>query len=580
MVRPRHSLAAFSASSRWGAALLLSFVVSLAIVSPFLWLGSASGHDFQFHISSWLDVAGQWKQGILFPRWSEWANYGYGEPRFVFYPPLSWLLGAALGSLLPWPAVAGAFIVVVQTFAGGSAYALARRFVTHRPALIAAAGFTANPYALLIVYRRSDYAELLAIALYPFLLLVCLRLCGWLDGETRAPGREVTLFALPFAAIWLSNAPAGVVASYAVVLVFAWAAVTRMSWAPLLRGAAALALGFALAAFYLLPAAYEQPWVNIAQALSPGVAPADNFLFTAIRNPAHDAFNRLASAVALLMIALTLCAVLAAWHRLKPAAAAAGAAPSLHAWQALAVLSAASALLMVRFTLPLWTWLPKLRFVQFPWRWMSVLAVVFAVTFPAAIAGRRRAWIAVAALFLVLAGTAAYLARGAWWDEEDFSSIHQAIEQGSGYEGTDEYDPVGDDHYDLPRNQPRARALPAIPSAKARPQAAIRVERWTAQDRILLVSARDPVRLAVRLLDYPAWRVTVNGAAVVPQHEGGIAAMILPLAAGVSHIEIRFSRTPDRTLGGLISLFALGLAVGLARSAGRVGRVDPRLVAP
>jgi 6-pyruvoyl-tetrahydropterin synthase related domain len=564
MVRPGHSPAAASASSRWGAALLLSFAISLAMVAPFFWLGSASGHDFQFHISSWFDVAGQWKEGILFPRWSEWANYGYGEPRFIFYPPLSWLLGAALGSVLPWPAVAGAFIVFVQTLAGGSAYALARRFVTHRPALVAAAGFAANPYALLIVYRRSDYAELLAIALYPLLLLVCLRLCGWLDGETSAPGREIARFALLFAAVWLSNAPAGVVSSYAVALLFAWAAVTGKSRTPLLRGAAALALGFALAAFYLLPAAYEQRWVNIAQALSPGVVPADNFLFTAIRNPAHNAFNRIASAVALLIIALTLGAILAAWRRLKPAAARAGAALSPQAWQALAVLSAASALLMFRVTLPLWMGLPELRFVQFPWRWMSVLAVVFAVAFAAAIAGRRRAWISAAALFLVLAGTAAYLARGAWWDEEDFTSIHQAIEQGSGYEGTDEYDPVGDDHYDLRQNQPPARALPAKPSAKAHPRATIRVERWTAEDRILWVQAHEPLRLAVRLLDYPAWRVTVNGAAVVPQHEGGIAAMVLPLAAGVSHIEIRFTRTPDRTLGGLLSLLALGVAFGLA----------------
>src|SRR5205807_883072 len=236
------------------------------------------------------------------------------------------MLGAGVGNIFPWTWIPALFILVVQTFAGVSAFGLFRHTSRNlRSALFGTVAYAANPYALLVIYLRSDFAELLATAFFPLLFLAGLRLSGMIDEnppgrkalDRKAPDRKAFVqFALLFAAVWLSNAPASVLASYSLALLFLWAAVTQKRIQPALHGAGGLALGLGLAAFYIVPAACEQRWVNISGALAAGLTPNENFLFAVTRDTEHDAFNRIASYIAILLMACIVVAAASEWRRI------------------------------------------------------------------------------------------------------------------------------------------------------------------------------------------------------------------------------------------------------------------------
>jgi hypothetical protein len=524
-------------------------------------MGNASGHDFSFHVASWMDAAAQWRNGILFPRWTDGANHGFGEPRFIFYPPISWMFGAALGFVIPWKLVPTVFIVLTQILAGSCAFALGRHLFPQRGALVYAVCYAANPYALLIVYMRSDFAEQLALALFPLLFLAAAEVLGLFDPPVRSACRSIIFLAITFALVWLTNAPAGVVASYSLAMLIAWTTLTQKAWRPLLHGGAALVLGLGLAGFYLVPAAYEQHWVNISLALASGLQPSQNFLYSVIADAEHNAFNRIASHAAVLMIVLT--GVFAALSFPRDRSTAGPLTKSL--WSALIALSLTAAFLMTRISNILWEALPKLRFVQFPWRWMSILAIPFAYFVSAAIVQKRMRGYTVtstiAAVLGILACTATYMVRHTWWDSEDVPVLLEALQNDQGFEGVDEYDPLGDDHSLLPEKSARVTVTPPEAEVGLKSPAEVTVQRWTAERKEMRITTREPAVLKLRLLDYPAWRVKVNEAVVAPEQTGETAQITVPLAAGSSLVAVRFIRTPDRTIGAVISVVSALIAL-------------------
>jgi hypothetical protein len=303
-------------------------------------------------------------------------------------------------------------------------------------------------------------------------------------------------------------------------------------------------MGLALAAFYLLPAIYEQKWINIAQVLSPGIRPADNFLFTNIHDNDHDRFNLLVSLVAFSeMTALAGTVVL--FRKRKPSSLVA---------RYFVLWSLASVLLMFPVTLLAWKHLPELKFVQLPWRWLLCVNVSFVPLL--ALAWRQ--WttrILLYVVFLMMLAFVWHRVQQPWWDNtSDIAEMLDDQQTGHGYEGTDEYVPKGTDGYDISQDAP-------LVTRKDVDSAQISIQQWKAQSKRFTAGTSLPAKLYLRLFNYPAWTVEINGRVTVTETRGGTGQMVIPIQQGVNRVSVTFARTWDRTIGLLISLLTTLLMV-------------------
>ena len=208
---------------------------------------------------------------------------------------------------------------------------------------------------------------------------------------------------------------------------------------------------------------------------------------------------------------------------------------------------AAATLLMFSFSFLLYRILPELRFVQLPWRWLLCLNVAFALLLTMA-SKRWLVRILPAVVMLVLLFWVWQRVQAPWWDNAaDVFEMEDNQKTGSGYEGADEYVPNGADPYEIKKDAHRV-------SFEGEGSARIHVTEWGAESRSFTANVSQPGKLVLKLFNYPAWVVAVNGRPVETATLEVTGQMIVPVEAGENQVRIIFARTRDRTIGGFISL--------------------------
>jgi hypothetical protein len=560
--------------------------------------GYSCGHDFDFHLVSWFEALHAWRHGLFYPHWAINPNYGAGEPRFVFYPPVTWMLGALLRLVMGWGYVPIALAWLLLVGTGLATRALARELLDDCAATLAGCAAIFSGYALFTAYERSAFGELTGGFWIPLLLLFALR-----DRHPQGSliQRALDGSALPLtllmAGTWLSDVPLGVIASYLLAAVALMAAILRRSWAPAIRAATAATLGIGLACFYLIPAAYEQKWVDVAQATNdPASRIESSWLFARHSDPAlelHDTVLLMVSIIASTMLAVAFAGMVTAWLRGRT---------KTHRewWIVLAVIPAVILFLQLPVSLPVWNLLPKLRFVQFPWRWMVVLEAPMGIFFAAAIwPARRLARAALVAVCIVLFAGATVTAWRLFLQpcepEDSVSAMLIVYASGAGFDGTDEYEPPNADDSLIPTGLPGACLVsePAAELATPTPGnnptfdadqhtcEAVLPAQWTAPEDLRIAgNVPSAGYLILKLTTYPAWAVTVNGrqTAQFDKREDGL--MAIPVPQGPVNVDVHWTTTGDVIAGRWLSGFCLLVTAALALIERRSRQLERRSLRP
>ena len=234
--------------------------------------------------------------------------------------------------------------------------------------------------------------------------------------------------------------------------------------------------------------------------------PEHNFLFDHT-NLYGVAFNRNLSWVALLLIVVTAGAAMLArqLRRDQP-----------RGWRLLALLAAAATFMMLPPSLVLYRTLPELRFVQFPWRWLSPLCVAGAILTASAMGQARSKWIPRAIAAFTVACIAAAIMYSAFLEDPDhhLDELNAVVHSKVGFRSIVSWcHPLASDPEKLDVSAPLvAPANPEDANGISQPPAQVQIEQWGAERRVFSVDSPRAMRLKLRLVNYPGWQGKVNGA--------------------------------------------------------------------
>lgn len=496
-------------------------------------------------------------------RWTKELGNGYGYPLLNFYPPLPYLVGLiprAMG--LSYIDTTKLLFVLSMVLSAGFMARLGGEFLGRWGGFLAALFYLYGPYHALDLFVRGDLNELWAMAFFPAAMWFGYRLMA-APSFFKGVKLGVSWAAIVLSHVGMTFIMTPVLAVW-VLMWFMLLEIRRRGRAVLLVVLSAL-VGVGLSAFFILPVIFEQQYVHV-ETLTIGYF---NFLahFVDLKQLFLSRFwgygasvfgpndglsfqigvgHWIVGGVALLGIIL--------WKKKEKR--------RLGMLVFCAGLFILSAFMSHWKSTSLWQHLPKLEFLQFPWRFLSL--VLFAVSLVAAsivliFEEKWRGWAAITLFAINLILYVAYFQPLRWFsDRTDRLQFSGQVWRREIEAGIFDY---------LPKWSEKPPGMPAASDVSVRPPASVLTLSKTSDRQIFRVEnpTSGPTLLTINTLFYPGWEAEVAGKSVDVQlavkGELGLIGVMAP--PGLSRVELRFGETTLRALSDWVTLLTIMFLFGV-----------------
>ncbi|HTJ30214.1 MAG TPA: 6-pyruvoyl-tetrahydropterin synthase-related protein, partial [Acidobacteriaceae bacterium] len=522
-------------------------ILAIALVPVLLQaLFGYGGQGFTMHLPSWLELKTLWGLHEWRAGWASEANFGLGDPRFTYYPPVSFVLGAGLGVVLPVRILPAIYTWIVFALSGLGMLFASRDYIAREDRWKTALLYMLSPYLLTAMLVRFSAAEALTLAWLPVTL-------GYFHRAVwRNERRAVMLLGCLLGLTWITDIPASIVLLFVLSTSVFVLAFVRGSVKPLPTILLAEVIAGALAAFYLVPTWIERAWIH-GETLHAEAGLPDRgdllFLFTRPRHASISLF-----AIGLWIISLTglLLAILYARRGWKSS-------ENRQTTRTWLVLAAVSLFFELPLAFGLWQHLPALRLADFPYRFLAPMGAALPLMLFAESTPRR--WRTIGCIVLGLLAVIPIWEYGAAKGGFTNLRVLAPVWQNMGYRGWQEFVPAGAvAPLKAPQIEPVSVADPAqYPHCSASLESE-QDDLAASGEKTILIDSPTLCKVRIGQFFFPYWRAIDDSGIPLPISQDTDGLLLVSVPAGRHTVKLKFVVTsPARSASWITSGLSLAL---------------------
>jgi hypothetical protein len=489
-------------------------------------------------------------EGNIVPRWAANLNWGYGHPILMFLYPLS-SYSASLFHFFGFSLVDSTKLVFGISFlaSGIAMYLWIKEFLGKEAAMVGAVLYNFAPYRFVDLYVRGAIGEHVAFIFPPLILYFLLKV----SISNRFNRFYFSLAALSLAGLLLAHNAISIMFIPFIGVYGIWLICKSKTKKSLIyQYIGIILLGFALSAFFLVPAFLEGKY-TLRDIVTEGVTLER---FVTLPSLLYGPWNFGQSGVFSTQVGIL------SWL------AVIGGAISLWFYkkkkdqQVLIIFCLvyflASIFIMLPISLPLWEIFSILQKFQFPWRFLSVSLFAASILGAFAVAAISNQKIKTIATLCVV--TFALFSTFTYWHPKGYLQKPESFYNGIYFGTTD----TGES---APIWSVRFMEHTASKSAEVlRGSAKIKMISATSTKHSYEVNAEYRSQLRENTLYFPGWRVYIDGkqnSGIQFQDPASRGLMTFYVPGGKHKVDIIFGDTRLRTIADYITLASLLILIGI-----------------